>query len=81
MLWLAAPVSLILAAMTSARIPLILLSAIGVGAPAAAVPLYFFRAWRRVGSVPNRREYIVWVGIETLIALGLIAGFVSMFLQ
>jgi hypothetical protein len=37
----------------------------------SVVPLvfYFYRAWRRVGAVPNRAAYIAWMSIETVFAL------------
>jgi apolipoprotein N-acyltransferase len=76
-LWLTTPISIMLAAVTSAKIPLMVLGALCVGATLVVVPLHFFRAWRRLGSVPNRREYAVWVGLETLFVAGLAAGFVS----
>ena len=31
--------------------------------------VYFDRAWRRAGSVPNRVEYISWLSLETVIFL------------
>lgn len=76
MLWITVPVSLILAAGTSAKILLIVLGIVALGATAVVIPLHFFRAWRRLGSVPNRREYAVWVGLETLFAVSLVAGLV-----
>ena len=39
-----------------------------------AVPLYLYRAWLRVKVVPNRIEYTLWVGFETLCALALTGG-------
>jgi hypothetical protein len=77
-LWLTMLVSLYFAALTPAKSHLLVLIAIvWVGATVVVVPLHFFRAWRRLGSVPNRREYALWVGLETLFAVGLAAGFVS----
>lgn len=41
---------------------------------AVAVPLYLYRAWLRARVVPNRIEYMLWVGFETLCALALASG-------
>ena len=35
--------------------------------------LYFYKAWRRVPAVPNRRQYVLWVGFETLAVLMFLA--------
>jgi hypothetical protein len=78
LLWLTALVSFLLAGMISARGPLILLGILSMGSMAVVIPLHFFRAWRRVGSVPNRREYVVWIGFETLFAVALVGGFIWM---
>ena len=78
-LWLTVFISLYLAALTPVRSGLlILITVIWGGATAVVVPLHFVRAWRRLDLVPNRREYALWVGLETLFAVGLVAGFVSM---
>jgi len=76
-LWFVVAITLILAAMTSARIPLAVLGILAVGAIAVVIPLHFFHAWRKLGAAPNKREYALWVGLETLFAIGLLAGFVS----
>jgi hypothetical protein len=39
------------------------------------VPLHFCKAWQRFGSVPNKREYALWVGLETIFAAGLLGSF------
>ena len=59
-----------LAAMTSARVPLMLLGVSGVGAVLVVVPLHFVKAWRRFPSIPNKREYALWVGFEMVFACG-----------
>jgi len=33
---------------------------------------YFSRAWRNRRRVPNRTEYVVWLGLETLAAVGVV---------
>ena len=48
--------------------------AVWVTYTAVAVPLYLYRAWLKVKSVPNRIEYALWVGFETLCAVALTAG-------
>ena len=62
--------SFMLAGMTSSKAVLILLGTLGVGSTIWVVPLHFFRAWRRFRSVPNRHEYALWVGFETVLAFG-----------
>jgi len=80
-LWLTAVVSFMLAGMTSTETSLILLGVLGLGATVAVVPLHFFRAWSRLGSAPNQREYCLWVSFETLCALGLVLALCSALLQ
>jgi len=76
-LWLTSVISLLVAALAPARsYLLVLVAVVWVGATAVVIPLHFFRAWRRLGSVSNRGEYALWVGFETLFAAGLVAGFV-----
>ena len=38
----------------------------------AGTVLYFYNAWRRVPVVPNRRQYVLWVGFETAVVLTLL---------
>ncbi len=44
-----------------------------------ALVFYFYRAWRRVGAVPNKAGYIAWMSIETVFALAALAGLVWFF--
>lgn len=41
----------------------------------AATPVaafrYFNQAWRRASSLPNRPSYIIWLGLETSVAVGI----------
>lgn len=67
-LWLTVLTSFVLSAMTSAKVPLIVLGILGIGAAMVVVPLYFWRAWRRSAAVANRGEYVAWVSFETLFA-------------
>ena len=41
-----------------------------------ALMAYFTRAWRKLGTVANKTEYMVWVGLETIAALSVLFGFV-----
>ena len=44
-----------------------------------ALVFYFYRAWRRVGAIPNKAAYIAWMSIETVFALAALAGLVWFF--
>ncbi|MGB9073367.1 MAG: hypothetical protein WCC22_12065 [Terriglobales bacterium] len=44
-----------------------------------ALVFYFYRAWRRVGAVPNKAAYIAWMSIETVFALAALAWLVWFF--
>ena len=39
--------------------------------------LYLYKTWRRVPVVPNRRQYVLWVGFETAAVLTLLALCIS----
>jgi hypothetical protein len=39
-----------------------------------ALMSYFMQAWKRLGTVPNRTAYMVWVGLETFAALFVLFG-------
>ena len=78
MLWLAALGGLIGATQTSSRALLAVIGFAVVTSLAAAIPLHFWRAWRKFGSVPNRRAYAVWVGLESLFTIAFISGCVYM---
>lgn len=41
-----------------------------------AVPLYFYRAWSRLRTVPNKAAYAMWLSFETLCAVLLAGGLV-----
>ena len=42
----------------------------------AATPIalfdYFNRQWRRVGSVPNRAAYVLWLSLESIAATAVV---------
>ena len=42
-----------------------------VGTP-MALATYFNRAWRRVGTVPNRTAYVVWLSLESIAGIGIL---------
>ncbi len=69
---------LVLAAQTASRVLLALIAIICLSSLVVVIPLHFWRAWRRVFVVPNRSEYAVWVGLETLFAVALVSGCVYM---
>jgi general secretion pathway protein G len=46
---------------------------------AVALSLHFYRAWRRLHSVPNKWAYAVWLTFETTCALALVGTLVWLF--
>jgi hypothetical protein len=72
-LWLLAPFSLIVAAVTSSKLVLPICGVVFLLSIVIVVPLHFYRAWRRLNTVPNRRQYAAWVGFESLATIALIA--------
>jgi hypothetical protein len=56
--------------------PIILLMAIWFLLSVVALFFYFYRAWKRVGGVPNKAAYIAWLSIESVFALAAVAGIV-----
>lgn len=77
-LWTIAFGGLLWASVTSLKVLLLGLGVVSGSSLMVVVPLHFYRAWRRASSVPNQCEYAVWVGLETLFALGLVSGCVYM---
>jgi hypothetical protein len=59
--------------------PIILLMAIWFLLSIVALFFYFYRAWKRVGAVPNKAAYIAWLIIESAFALAAVAGIVWFF--
>jgi hypothetical protein len=43
---------------------------------ASVIPLHFYKAWRKLATVPNRGEYAIWVLLETILAAAAMALFV-----
>jgi len=54
---------------------LLLLAVVWIATITVVIPLHFYKAWRNFGTVPNKREYALWVGLETLFAAGLLGSF------
>jgi hypothetical protein len=75
-LWLTAFGSLVLAAQASTRAYLMVIAGIFVISTAIVLPLHFFVAWRRLRTIPNKRSYAFWVGLESLFAGGLVIAVV-----
>lgn len=72
-LWTAVLGLPLLVTQISAREILLLFAAVWVAAIMVVIPLHFYKAWRRYNSLPNKREYAVWVGVETLFTAGLLS--------
>lgn len=73
-LWTAVLGLPLLVTQISAREILLLLAVVWVAAIIVVIPLHFYKAWRSFESVPNRRQYALWVGLETLFAVGLLGS-------
>jgi hypothetical protein len=75
-LWVVSFLSLIVAAMTTSRPLLIVLAVLWIVSSTIVIPLHFYKAWRRLSKVANKRQYASWVGFETLATAVLIGLFV-----
>jgi hypothetical protein len=73
-LWTAVLGLPLLVTQISAKEILLLFAVVWVAAIMMVIPLHFYKAWRRYNSVPNKREYAVWVGVETLFTPGLLGS-------
>ena len=69
LLWTLALTLPVLAAMTSSRRVLLLIGFAWIAATSTVIPLRFYRAWKKLNSVPNKVGYSLWVGFETLFAI------------
>jgi hypothetical protein len=38
-----------------------------------AVFTYFNQAWRKIGSVPNKSAYAIWLGLESIVAVSILS--------
>ena len=82
LLWAISILSLIVAAQVEGRSYLLAIAIVWIASTVTAIPLHFYREWRRWSEVPNRRQYAAWVGFETLATIVLIGVFVySIFLH
>jgi hypothetical protein len=68
----------LLATQTSTRAWLALIAIVSIASFVVVIPLHFWRAWAMISVVPNRREYAVWVGLETLFTVASVSGCVYM---
>jgi hypothetical protein len=73
-LWAIALGGPLLATQVSSRALILLIAVIWIGVTVTVIPLHFYKAWRKLTSVPNRREYALWVGLETFFAVGVVTG-------
>jgi hypothetical protein len=76
MLWVVSFLSLIVAAMTTGKSYLMVLAVIWIVSSMLVIPLHFYKAWRRLSQVANKRQYAAWVGFETIATVAFIALFV-----
>jgi len=60
-------------------VPLLALIIVWLILTAVALGLYFYRAWQRLPSVPNKAAYAVWLSFETACALALVGTLVWLF--
>src|SRR5207248_599292 len=58
---------------------ILLLMGLWVVLSVVALSVYFSRGWRRINIVPNKAAYIVWMSMETVFALVVLAGIVLFF--
>jgi hypothetical protein len=72
-LWLLSIGALFVAAYVSSRQLLLILAIVWVASTVIVIPMHFYRAWKKWAHVPNRREYVVWVGFETATTAALIS--------
>jgi hypothetical protein len=74
LLWLACILSFFFAAILLRPIALAF-ALIWLAVTGTVIPLHFYKAWRKLATVPNRREYAVWVLVETVFAAAAVAIF------
>jgi len=43
------------------------------------LPFYYYRAWRRVVTIPNDWVHIAWTSVETLFVVVVLAGMTVLF--
>jgi len=72
-LWVVSFGSLLAAAYSSSRTPVFVLAILWLGSTAIVIPMHFYRAWKNLAGVPNKRLYSLWVGLETVATIALVA--------
>jgi len=75
-LWVVSFGCLWAAALTSPKVYLPVIAAVWLLSTVTVIPLHFVKAWRKLGTVPNKRQYAAWVGFESACTLALVGGFV-----
>ncbi len=73
LLWALSVCALFAASSGSSRSLLIVLGFLWLASTAIVIPVHFYRAWKKLARVPNRSEYAVWVGFETVAAVILVS--------
>ncbi len=71
-LWVVSFLSLIVAGMTTGKPYLTILAVLFVVSSIIVIPLHFYKEWRRLSQVQNKRQYAVWVGFETIATIAFI---------
>jgi len=69
---LASFLSLVVAGTVTTKTSLMIMASVWIASSVVVIPFHFYKAWRRWTEVPNRRQYAVWVGFETLAAVVLL---------
>ena len=75
MLWVVSFLSLIVAAITTSKSYLMVLAVLWIIPSMIVIPLHFYKAWRRLSQVANKRQYAAWVGFETMATVAFIGLF------
>ncbi len=60
-------------------VPLLVLITVWLLLTAVALVVYFYRAWMRLRTVPNKAAYATWLSFETACALALAVALASLF--
>lgn len=72
-LWALSFGTLFAAAFASSRLFLLTLAIVWVASSVIAIPLHFYRVWKRWAVVSNKAEYAAWVSFETAATIALIS--------
>jgi hypothetical protein len=57
-----------------AAIPILVLMFIWLLLSVVALSVYFYRSWQRVYLVQNKTAYVLWMSIETGVAVAVLSG-------